>query len=322
MKLYRIRWLRWLVELYWRLREQDVLDVGTPDDRARDARGAVLQAGPGHRPDAGPDRHDGDDGDRPTSAVATAPLAWPSWTAKKGLGPKMAATAHPIRSQGGRPHDNGSRAVELRDGASRAHGVKLRALAVDEIPGVLRQGFAVVVNLDYADLPDWLKTQGGSFGHSCTLYGWQEDGDLVGFFDPLWGQGARGAWATWGEVRPALWADGEHSGTTTRWGEAPGPAPGPDPEPPPPEPCDELTPEQLAQLELDAVRAGRARARPRLAVRVRRATAAGRRQLGGREGAEAVDTLVDVRTLGPGARQRHLERARCSMGRRAALGLM
>jgi len=155
--------------------------------------------------------------------------------ARQGTGVTLAATAHPIRSQGGRPHDNGSKASELRNGAREAWDVELDPLARDEIPGRLRNGYAVVVNLDYADLPGWLKVQSGSFGHSCALFGWREDADLVGFFDPLWPQGARGAWAPWSAIKPALWGDGEHSSTVIRW-EADEPEPAPPPVVPA-EPC-------------------------------------------------------------------------------------
>lgn len=143
----------------------------------------------------------------------------------------MTGAAHPIRSAGGRPHDNGSRASELRDGAKRAHGVTLDPLAVGEIPDELRDGWAVVVNLDYAKLPSYLRVQSGSFGHSCCLYGWKESGDYVGFFDPLWPEGAYGAWARWSDVKGALWGDGEHSATVTSHRP-------PVPEPPEPEPPD------------------------------------------------------------------------------------
>lgn len=168
--------------------------------------------------------------------------------ARTGLGATMSATAHPIRSQGGRPHDNGSRASELRAGAKSAHGVTLEALAKAEIPEWLRAGYAVVCNLEYADLPGWLKVQGGSFGHSVCLFGWREDGDLVGFFDPLYAQGARAPWAPWAQVKPALWGDGEHSGTKTK---ILPPEPEPDPSPPPP-PAETYTRAELEAAARDA----------------------------------------------------------------------
>jgi hypothetical protein len=171
--------------------------------------------------------------------------------ARAGITTTMSSAAHPIRSAGGRPHDNGSRASELREGAKRAHGVELDALAVAEIPERLRAGYAVVVNLDYADLPGWLKTQGGSFGHSCTLYGWKEDGDLVGYFDPLYGQDVRGAWCPWPSIKPALWSDGEHSSTTVK-------RPVDEPDQPPEPECPDCPPPEVhddAQLAADLARA-------------------------------------------------------------------
>jgi hypothetical protein len=145
---------------------------------------------------------------------------------KPGLSDSMNTTAHPIRSQGGRPHNNGNNAGELRTGAKSAHNVTLKSVAISEIKEKLAQGYAVTVGLQYADLPGYLKVQGGDFGHACCLYGIQqrEDDDRVGFFDPLYPQGARGAWARWNDVKAALWSDGNHSATTVLY-DAPAPAP-------------------------------------------------------------------------------------------------
>lgn len=159
--------------------------------------------------------------------------------ARSGLDSTMAPTAHAIRSAGGRPHNNGNNASELRTGASKAHGVKLTARAVSELPDRLRAGDVVTVGLDYAQLPSYLRVQSGSFGHAVMLRGWDDDvpdpgsDSLVGFFDPLWPQGARGAWARWGDVKQALWGDGNHSSTPARK-----PDPEPEPEPPAPPPVD------------------------------------------------------------------------------------
>jgi hypothetical protein len=247
---YRHPLLRWLFLLWWRLRERDVLDAregetkGPPDYQygkvsgLDPALGVITETS-----------------ESPYVCCGYCAAGMAVWTARKGITHSMAGAAHPIRAEGGRPHDNGSRASELRDGAKRAHGVTLDALAVSEIPGVLRDGFAVVVNLDYAQLPPFLKVQGGSFGHSCCLYGWSEDRDLVGFFDPLWPEGAAGAWAPWSDVRDALWGDGEHSGTVTSW---PAPAPEPEPEPEPePVPC---PPPDVTRDDLDAAVADAERA--------------------------------------------------------------
>jgi hypothetical protein len=134
-------------------------------------------------------------------------------TVKSGLSSKMNATAHPIRTKGGRPHNSGSNATELRNGSKLAHGVTLDAVAVSEIKDRLRSGYAVEIACQYADLPSYLRVQSGDFGHSVMLYGFVEDGDddLVGFFDPLWPQDARGAWARWLDIKPALWSDGNHN---------------------------------------------------------------------------------------------------------------
>jgi hypothetical protein len=150
-------------------------------------------------------------------------------TAKAGLSDRMQEEAHSIRAAGGRPHDSGSNAQELRDGAAEAIGVTLYAVTVDEVPDRVRAGYACEIAVQYGDLPDYLKIQGNDFGHSVCLFGWKEDGQMVGFFDPLWPQGAQGAWAKWSDVRRAMWGDGNHSSTiailqsgvqwgTARWG--------------------------------------------------------------------------------------------------------
>jgi hypothetical protein len=95
--------------------------------------------------------------------------------------------------------------------------ITLEALAVSEIKGRLQAGFAVAASLQYGDLPSYLKVQGGDFGHGVTLYGYRETDDCVGYFDPLWPSGARGAWAKWADVKRALWGDGNHSTTVSRW---------------------------------------------------------------------------------------------------------
>jgi len=137
-------------------------------------------------------------------------------TAKNGLSTSMFNEAHDIRSAGGRPHDNGNNASELRTGAKEALGVTLSSISRDGIPERLRTGHAVTVGLDYDELPSHLKVQGGVFGHAACLFGWKEDGDYVGYFDPLYDQGARGALVPWSQLKPALWGDGNHSTTTVR----------------------------------------------------------------------------------------------------------
>ena len=81
--------------------------------------------------------------------------------------------AHAIRSAGGRSHNNGNNAQELRDGAKEAIGVTLDAIAVEEIPDRLRAGYAVTAGLQYGDLPDYLRVQNGDFGHAVCLYRWR-----------------------------------------------------------------------------------------------------------------------------------------------------
>ena len=138
-------------------------------------------------------------------------------TAKAGLSTSMKIEAHAIRRMGGRPHDAGNTASELRSGAWDAVGVILKSVAIADIPDRLRKGFAVTIGLDFGDLPDWLKVQGNDFGHACVLFGWQEANDRAGFFDPLWDQGARGAWVPWTSITKALWPNGSHSSTIARF---------------------------------------------------------------------------------------------------------
>jgi len=135
-------------------------------------------------------------------------------TAKAGLSANLKNEGHAIRAAGGRPHNAGSNANELRDGARSALGITLQSLTTASIPDRLAKEFAVVISLDYVDLPSWLKVQGGSFGHSACLFGSQDS--MVGYFDPLWSQGARGAWVPWKDLQPCLWGDGAHSTTIVR----------------------------------------------------------------------------------------------------------
>jgi hypothetical protein len=144
-------------------------------------------------------------------------------TAKAGISDDLRREGHAIRSRGGRPHNAGSNAAELERGLQLALGVDVDPVEVAGIPARLQAGYAVIVALQYARLPEQLKVQGNDFGHAVTLYGWKAP-DLVGFYDPLWPQDARGAWAKWADVRRALWTSG-HRTTKTK---ATTPAPTPD----------------------------------------------------------------------------------------------
>lgn len=137
-------------------------------------------------------------------------------TAKAGLSTRMENEAHAIRKAGGRPHNHGNTASELRNGAQIALGVTLKSIAIDDIPARLRAGFAITAGVQYADMPSWLKVQTNDFGHAVCLYGWDAAVQQAGFFDPLWTQGARGAWVPWVQVKNALWPNGNHSTTTVR----------------------------------------------------------------------------------------------------------
>jgi hypothetical protein len=132
-------------------------------------------------------------------------------TAAAGVSNRMFDEAHAMRAAGGRPHNAGNKASELRVGASKAVGVTLRDVKVADIPQRLKDGFAVTVGLQYKDLPAWLKVQTNDFGHAACLYGWSEG--KVGYFDPIWSQGVSGAWAPWDNIRDAMWGDGNHSTT-------------------------------------------------------------------------------------------------------------
>lgn len=229
--VYRIRPIRWLLRItLWRLLEKE---TGQPDTYGSPnyKYGKVE----GQYPDV---KVMTETTESPYVCCGYCTAGMACRTAKDGLSSKMNSTAHPIRSEGGRPHDAGNNASELRTGADRAWNVNLDAIAVSEIPDRLRGGYAVTAALDYVDLPDYLKVQSGSFGHAVMLRGWKEDGDYVGFFDPLWPQDARGAWAKWGDIKPALWSDGNHSTTTKKLTkpepEPPDPEPEPEPKPPAP----------------------------------------------------------------------------------------
>lgn len=137
-------------------------------------------------------------------------------TSKPGLTQRMVKEAHEIREAGGRAHNAGSKASELRAGADKALGVHFLSVAVADIPDRLRKGFAVVASVQYAKLPDYLRIQVNDFGHSICLFGWDDPDSRGGVFDPLWDQGARGAWSPWAHIQPALWGDGNHLTTTVR----------------------------------------------------------------------------------------------------------
>jgi len=139
-----------------------------------------------------------------------------SSTAKAGLSTLMKNEAHAIRKAGGRPHNHGNTASELRAGTKSALGVTLLSVAIADIPDRLRKGFAVTAGCQYGKLPGYLKVQTNDFGHAVCLFGWDEANDRAGFFDPLWTQGASGAWVPWTTVKNALWANGNHSTTTVR----------------------------------------------------------------------------------------------------------
>jgi hypothetical protein len=51
-----------------------------------------------------------------------------------------------------------------------------------------------------------VKTQSGSFGHSVCLFGWKEDIDAAGFYDPLYSQDTDGLWAKWADIDNAAWS--------------------------------------------------------------------------------------------------------------------
>jgi hypothetical protein len=137
-------------------------------------------------------------------------------TAKAGLSNLMKNEAHAIRAAGGRPHNAGSKASELRAGAQAALGVTLLSVSIADIPARLRAGFAVEVAIQYGKFPKHLKVQENDFGHSIVLFGWRESDDCAGVYDPLWTQGARGAWSPWAGLTASLWANGNHNTTTVR----------------------------------------------------------------------------------------------------------
>jgi hypothetical protein len=132
-------------------------------------------------------------------------------TAKAGVSADLKHEGHAVRSRSGRPHNAGSNPTELRNGLRAALGVDVDSIAKSAVPGRLRGGYAVVAALDYGPLPEYLKVQGGNFGHSVCLFGWREDGNYAGYFDPLWPQGAQGAWAKWSDIDQALWSSGHNT---------------------------------------------------------------------------------------------------------------
>jgi hypothetical protein len=139
-------------------------------------------------------------------------------TARAGVGTNLKTEGHRIRSLGGRPHWNGSNAGELRAGLSKALGVKVTGITKGAVLSRVKQGFGVTISIQYIKLPSYLKVQTNDFGHSVMLRGYRSEGgyDLVGYFDPLYEQGAQGSWARWVDIDQALW-DGGHNTATTKW---------------------------------------------------------------------------------------------------------
>jgi hypothetical protein len=137
-------------------------------------------------------------------------------TAKAGVGSDMKHEGHAIRRAAGRPHNAGSNATELRNGLRQALGVTVESVSTSGILARLRGSYAVTVSLEYSRLPEQVKVQGGSFGHTVCLFGYRKDGstEFVGYFDPLWPQGAQGAWVRWTDIDQALWSSGHLAGTT------------------------------------------------------------------------------------------------------------
>jgi hypothetical protein len=137
-------------------------------------------------------------------------------TARAGISTDLKREGHEIRRRGGRPHNAGSNAAELRAGLRAALGVDVDSIPKGSVIGRLQAGYAVTVSMDYGRLPEQVKTQGGNFGHTACLFGYRHDGSMVGYFDPLWSQGSQGAWVKWADLDQALWSSG-HNTTTTRY---------------------------------------------------------------------------------------------------------
>lgn len=202
---------RWALKLWWRLREHD---SGIP----KDVTGSPPQYPFGKVSGLQPELTViSETGETPYVCCGYCAAHMACWTAREGLSQSMFNEAHDIRAYAGRPHDNGSNATELRNGAAETLDITLEAIAVSEIKDRLHAGFAVAISLQYGSLPDYLKVQGGDFGHGVCFYGYRELDDCIGYFDPLWPNGASGAWAKWGDVKRALWGDGNHSTTITKW---------------------------------------------------------------------------------------------------------
>lgn len=201
---------RWLLKIWWRFRERDSGIAPDVFGSQSYKYGKVSGLQPALTVIS-------ETGETPYVCCGYCSAHMAAWTAREGLSQSMLNEAHDIRSYGGRAHDNGSNASELRNGARESLDITLEAIAVSEIKGRLQSGFAVAASLQYADLPDYLKVQGNDFGHGVCLYGYRESDDCIGYFDPLWANGASGAWAKWADVKRALWGDGNHSTTITRW---------------------------------------------------------------------------------------------------------
>lgn len=142
------------------------------------------------------------------------------------------ATAHRIRSAIPKPHSGGTTPAELIRGLDRAYPAiagRTSSHSRDQVPDLLRRGYAVAVCLTASRLPTRLRRWQPSFagGHTVAMAGVNSSGRF-GWFDPLATAGWSGEWVSWSDVDQAIWTQ---SGAILAAPKAAAPHPAPAPAP-------------------------------------------------------------------------------------------
>lgn len=126
--------------------------------------------------------------------------------------PATLAAAHELRKAIPDDHAGGLSVAQLATGSEAWTGGDWRAYRAVDVLGLLGRGHAVVLGLDYGELPAELRRWSPSFdgGHYGTLAGRKAGpfGELVGWWDPLAPAGWSGEWVRWSILMDAAWSGG------------------------------------------------------------------------------------------------------------------
>jgi hypothetical protein len=146
--------------------------------------------------------------------------------------PASLATAHKIRAAIPRPHSGGTNAPDVLRGLDKAFpsiAGRTTSRRRDDVPELLRAGYAVSVSLTASELPSRLRRWQPSFGggHSCAMAGYRSSDGRFGWFDPLGTAGWSGEWVRWEDVRAAIWTSAGYVIAAPRAAAPPRPTPPP-----------------------------------------------------------------------------------------------